>query len=94
MIDYSKLYKTMLYMSCYRFMPEYFKPAFDVKNETYTSIVSYPENAVQHANYDFYSNLLSTGLTMERTNLPQMNFVNMMSRIYPANLLSKVFLQC
>lgn len=28
---------------------------------------------------------------MERTNLPQMNFVNMMSRIYPANLLSKYF---
>ena len=67
MIDYSKLYKTMLYMSCYRFMPEYFKPAFDVKNETYTSIVSYPENAVQHANYDFYSNLLSTGLTLDNS---------------------------
>lgn len=29
-IDYHKLYKTMFYMSCYRFMPEYFKSFFDV----------------------------------------------------------------
>ena len=27
-IDYEKLNKTMLQMSCYRFLPEYFKPQF------------------------------------------------------------------
>lgn len=67
LIDYPKLYKTMFYMSCYRFMPEYFKSAFDVKNETYTSIVSYPENAIQYANYDFYNNLLTNKLTLDNS---------------------------
>ena len=65
MIDYSKLYKTMLYMSCYRFMPEYFKSFFDVSNETYTTIVSYPENTILHANYDFYNHLIENGLTTD-----------------------------
>ena len=65
MIDYSKLYKTMLYMSCYRFMPEYFKSFFDVSNATYTSIVSYPENTILHANYDFYNHLIENGLTTD-----------------------------
>lgn len=67
LIDYPKLYKTMFYMSCYRFMPEYFKSAFDVKNETYTSIVSYPENAIQYANYDFYNNLLTNKLALDNS---------------------------
>lgn len=64
-IDYHKLYKTMFYMSCYRFMPEYFKSFFDVSNATYTSIVSYPENTILHANYDFYNHLIENGLTTD-----------------------------
>ena len=32
-IDKPLLYKTMLKMSLYRYMPEYFKPKFDVQNE-------------------------------------------------------------
>ena len=46
-IDYEKLNKTMLQMSCYRFLPEYFKPGFDVKNSQYTTIVSYPDTRYQ-----------------------------------------------
>ena len=52
-------------MSCYRFMPEYFKSFFDVSNETYTTIVSYPENTILHANYDFYNHLIENGLTTD-----------------------------
>ena len=64
-IDYPKLYKTMLEMSCYRFLPECFKPAFDVKNSQYATIVSYPENEIKYANYDFYAKLKNTGLTLD-----------------------------
>lgn len=64
-IDYPKLYKTMLSMSCYRFMPECFKTPFDVNNETYTSIVTYTGNEIQHANYDFYNELVSSGISLD-----------------------------
>lgn len=64
-IDYKKLYKTMLTMSCYRFVPEYFKPNYDVKNEQYESIVSYPENEIQYSNPNFYNNLVATKLSAD-----------------------------
>lgn len=66
-IDYPKLYKTMLQMSCYRFLPEYFKPSFDVKNSQYTSIVSYPDNEMMYSNYSFYDKLQTTGLTLDHS---------------------------
>lgn len=52
-IDKPLLYKTMLKMSLYRYMPEYFKPKFDVQNEQYASIVSYPNNTMQYSNPEF-----------------------------------------
>ena len=59
------LYKTMLEMSLYRYMPEYFKPQFDVKNEQYASIVSYPNNIMQYSNPNFYNTLVKNGLTID-----------------------------
>lgn len=59
------LYKTMLEMSLYRYMPEYFKPQFDVKNEQYASIVSYPNNIMQYSNPNFYNSLVKNGLTID-----------------------------
>ena len=64
-IDYEKLNKTMLQMSCYRFLPEYFKPQFDVNNSQYTSIVSYPDNEMMYSNYSFYEKLQDTGLSLD-----------------------------
>lgn len=64
-IDYAKLNKTLLQMSCYRFLPEYFKPQFDVKNSQYTSIVSYPDNEMMYSNYSFYEKLQETGLSLD-----------------------------
>ena len=65
--DYPKMYKTLLEMSCYRFLPEYFKPYFDVKNSQYTTIVSYPDNEIMYANYDFYNKLQETGLSLDHS---------------------------
>jgi len=64
-IDYPLLYETLLTMSCYRFMPDYFKPYFDVPNTQYTSIVSYPDNTVNYANPNFYADLLEKGLSLD-----------------------------
>ena len=66
-IDYEKLNKTMLQMSCYRFLPEYFKPGFDVKNSQYTTIVSYPDNEMMYSNYSFYEKLQDTRLSLDST---------------------------
>lgn len=52
-------------MSCYRFLPEYFKPQFDVNNSQYTSIVSYPDNEMMYSNYSFYEKLQDTGLSLD-----------------------------
>lgn len=64
-IDYPKLYKTMIQMSLYRYLPEYFKPQFDVKNEQYASIVSYPDNEMKYSNPNFYNALVQNGLTLD-----------------------------
>lgn len=66
-IDRPRLYKTMLQMSLYRCVPEYFKPKFDVKNEQYTGIVSYPNNVMQYSNPNFYNTLTANGLTIDDT---------------------------
>ncbi|MBR2403879.1 MAG: hypothetical protein IKB01_14170 [Lachnospiraceae bacterium] len=66
-INHELLYITLLEMSCYRFMPDYFKPEFDVPNAQYASIVSYPENVINYANSDFYHDLLAKGLSVNNT---------------------------
>lgn len=63
-INYESLYKTLLEMACYRFMPDYFKPIFDVPNTQYATIVTYPENKINYMNPDFYADLLAKGLTV------------------------------
>lgn len=63
-VNHPLLYKTLLAMSCYRFMPDYFKPLFDVPNAQYASIATYPDNVINYANPDFYSDLLNKGLTI------------------------------
>ena len=45
-------------------MPDFFKPNFDVPNAQYASIASYPDNIINYANSDFYSDLLAKGLTI------------------------------
>lgn len=64
-IDKPLLYKTMLEMSLYRCAPEYFKPKFDVKNEQYAGIVTYPNNVMQYSNPNFYNTLVANGLTVD-----------------------------
>ena len=51
-------------MACYRFMPDYFKPNFDVPNTQYATIVTYPDNKINYMNPDFYADLISKGLTV------------------------------
>lgn len=63
-VNHDTLYKTLLTMACYRFMPNYFKPNFDVPNTQYATIVTYPENIINYTNPDFYADLLSKGLTV------------------------------
>jgi len=67
-INYPLLYKTLLTMSCYRFMPDYFKPNFDVPNTQYASIVTYPDNTIDYMNPDFYASLKSKGLSVDNEN--------------------------
>ena len=64
-INYPVLYKTLLTMSCYRFMPDYFKPNFDVPNTQYATIVSYPDNTIHYTNPDYYKGLFETGITAD-----------------------------
>ena len=63
-IDYDLLYKTLLEMACYRFMPDYFKPDFDVPNTQYASIVTYPSNKINYKNPDFYADLVNKKLSV------------------------------
>lgn len=67
-INHSLLYETLLTMSCYRFMPDYFKPYFDVPNTQYAAIVSYPDNTIHYTNPDFYNDLQKKGLTTDSEN--------------------------
>lgn len=67
-INYPLLYKTLLQMSCYRFMPDYFKPYFDVPNTQYASIVTYPDNTIHYTNPDFYADLQKKGLSLDEEN--------------------------
>lgn len=63
-IHYKQLYETLLSMSCYRFMPNFLKPFFDVPNTQYATIVTYPDNIINYTNPDFYSDLTEYGLTV------------------------------
>ena len=63
-IDYDILYKTLLEMACYRFLPDYFKPHFDVPNTQYATIVTYPSNKINYINSDFYADLTEKGLSV------------------------------
>jgi len=63
-IDHDILYQTLLEMACYRFLPDYFKPNFDVPNTQYASIVTYPSNKINYKNSDFYADLLTKKLTV------------------------------
>lgn len=67
-VDYPLLYKTLLTMSCYRFMPDCLKPYFHVPNTQYISIASQTDNIIHYANPDFYSGLLENGLTTDADN--------------------------
>ena len=66
-VNHDTLYKTLLTMACYRFMPDYFKPNFDVPNTQYATIVTYPENNINYTNPDFYADLLNKGLTVNNS---------------------------
>ncbi len=66
-IDYPLLYETLLKMSCYRFMPDYFKSYFDVPNTQYASIVSYKNNVLNYSNSDYYADLVEKGLSSDST---------------------------
>ena len=61
-VDYNLLYQTMLKMSCYRYAPNVLKPLFNVTNEQYASIVTYPEYDMAYANCDYYDKLLQEGI--------------------------------
>ena len=60
-IDYNLLYQTLLKMSCYRYAPNVLKPWFNVTNEQYISIVTYPEYDMAYANHAYYDKLLQEG---------------------------------
>lgn len=60
-VDKELLDRTLLEMSAYRLLPDYFKPKFDVPNEQYLSIVSYPDNVIEWANPDFYASMTEKG---------------------------------
>lgn len=62
-IDYDLLDKTLLQMACYRFLPDYFKPKFDVPNSQYAAIANRDGNIMTWENCDFYSELTEQGLT-------------------------------
>jgi len=62
-VDHGLLYKTLLEMSCYRFLPDYFKPYFDVSNAQYAGIATHPDNVINYANSDFYADLVKKGLS-------------------------------
>lgn len=63
-IDYPLLYQTLLQMSCYRYMPDGIKQAFNVNSEQYARIISYPENTIAYSNVDFYHSLLENGIEL------------------------------
>lgn len=67
-IDYPKLYKTLLQMACYRFLPEICKPAFDVPNSQYANLVTYPDNVMNSVNPLYYADLKEKGLVCADTN--------------------------
>lgn len=67
-VNHELLYQTLLEMSCYRFMPDYFKPYFDVPNTQYTSIVTYPENIIDYGNPEYYASLCEKELTVNDDN--------------------------
>lgn len=67
-VNHNLLYETLLTMSCYRFMPDYFKPNFDVPNTQYASIVTYPDNTINYTNPDFYADLQKKGLSVDTEN--------------------------
>lgn len=63
-VNHNLLYQTLLEMSCYRFMPDFFKPYFDVPNMQYASIVTYPENVINYGNPEYYADLVEKGLSV------------------------------
>ena len=76
-IDYNLLYKTMLEMSLYRYVPDGMKPQFDVGMEQYQDIVTHPENEMMYSNPNFYNTLLDKGLTVvEDKNYFTVNHLN------------------
>ncbi len=62
-IDYKLLDRTLLQMACYRFLPDYFKPKFDVPNSQYAGIANRDGNIMDWENCDFYASLVEQGLT-------------------------------
>lgn len=64
-IDYPLLYKTLLQMSCFRYMPDALKPYFYVSNAQYAGIVSHPTNEMMYSNPNFYNALCENGLTVD-----------------------------
>lgn len=61
-IDYELLDRTLLQMACYRFLPDYFKPRFDVPNSQYAAIANRDGNIMDWENCDFYAALKEQGL--------------------------------
>lgn len=64
-VDHALLNRTLLEMSCYRFLPKFAKGNFDVTNDQYSGIVSYPGNEIQYSNPNFYSRLVEQGLSVD-----------------------------
>ena len=64
-IDYKRLYKTLVKMSCYRYAPDLIKNRFYVANAQYMNIATNPFNVIDYNNYDFYNQLVTRGLTTD-----------------------------
>jgi hypothetical protein len=66
-VNHRLLWKSLLQMSAYRFMPELLKPQFDIPNSQYANLVTHKDNVVNAVNAWYYSDLTAKGLTCADT---------------------------
>ncbi len=67
-IDYSRLYKTMIKMSGYRLAPEVLKPVFYTNIDEYGNIVIPQPDDVLKLNAQFYDRMQEWGLSLDKKN--------------------------
>ena len=66
-IDYSLLYKTMLKLSAYRILPNFFKEYAYVELDEYMDIAKPTNSAIAHYNSDFNEKFLAEGITLNES---------------------------